>query len=95
MELIDKAALLEKSYYRGRPATVDHPWPDGAEVVDVEDIEDMPTIDAALVVHGQWEQGDYYDYGDVCSICDWDSGIDDCTWPYCPNCGAKMDLEVR
>ena len=54
MELIDRIALLEKSYYRGRPATVNNPWPDGAEVVDVEDIEAMPTVDAVEVVHAYW-----------------------------------------
>ena len=41
--------------------------------------------------HGRWEQGDFYDYGDVCSICDWDSEINNCKWSYCPNCAARMD----
>ncbi len=30
-------------------------------------------------------------YGDVCSLCDWDSEREPCNLPYCPNCGAKMD----
>lgn len=47
------------------------------------------------VVHGRWVQGDMYDYGDVCSRCDWDSSREPCRFNYCPNCGAKMDLEVN
>ena len=96
MELIDRAALLKKSYYRGRPATVNHPWGDGAEVVDVEDIEAMPTIDAVLLVHGRWIHH-YHDSGKpiddkwYCSECHMCNDHKR-TW-YCPNCGAKMDLE--
>lgn len=99
MELIDRAALLEKTYYRGRPATVNHPWADGAEVVDVEDIEAMPTVDAVPVVHAKWElrnvtggtNGRYW----CCSACDcirsyWEYKAED---NYCFKCGAKMDLE--
>ncbi len=54
-------------------------------------ITDAPIADAVEVVHGRWEQGDYYDYGDVCSVCDWDSAREPCKLSYCPNCGAKMD----
>ena len=63
-----------------------------AEIGDVIDIiDETPTVDAVEVVYGRWEQGDYYDCGDVCSVCDWDSLMDDCDFSYCPNCGAKMD----
>ncbi|WP_317380445.1 hypothetical protein [uncultured Intestinimonas sp.] len=51
----------------------------------------QPAADVAPVRHGRWEQGDMYDYGDVCSLCDWDSEREPCNLPYCPNCGAKMD----
>ena len=40
-----------------------------------------------------WEQGDYYDIGDVCSNCDYDSCVDNCRIPVCPRCGAEMILE--
>lgn len=42
---------------------------------------------------GHWEQGDYYDIGDVCSQCDYDSCEDDCRIPVCPCCGAEMFIE--
>ena len=104
MELIDRTALLEKSYYRGKPATVNHPWGDGAEVVDVEDIEAMPIIDAVPVVHGRWETvlGVLTPGGDPllrCPICRSRESEHLCgieyriIWHYCPICGAKMDLE--
>ena len=39
---------------------------------------------------GQWVCGDYYDVGDVCSECGWDSQEVYPSYRYCPNCGAKM-----
>ena len=95
MELIDKTALLEKSYYMGKPATVDHPWADGAEVVDVEDIEAMPIIDAAPVVHGRWILKETCGKNTEkfhCSVCN-KIPKSLCIETYCPDCGAKMDLE--
>lgn len=64
-----------------------------------EDIDELPTVDAAPVVHGRWinwgKSGTptYENYG-TCSVCHEDAEI--CTEHrnYCPNCGAKMDLEV-
>lgn len=45
--------------------------------------------------HGEWEQGDFYDIGDVCSICGHESFREPCKWNYCPNCGARMDGERK
>ena len=58
---------------------------DGEEV-----IKNAPTIEAEPVRYGRWMCGDYYDIGDVCSECDWDSGMVNPTLRYCPNCGADM-----
>lgn len=60
----------------------------------------IPTIDAVPVVHGRWK--DYPDCGvTACSACGW--SIEECfydpttlkPYPYCPNCGARMDGERR
>ena len=39
---------------------------------------------------GEWEVGDYYDCGDVCSCCVWDSALVPCEYNFCPDCGADM-----
>lgn len=54
------------------------------------------TVDAVPVVHGRWEwvTDDIY----KCSNCDEKSHVKEVMgqpdYNYCPNCGAKMDLEV-
>lgn len=55
------------------------------------DISELPAADVAPVVHGFWEQGDYYDMGDVCSACGYDTSREPGQFSYCPNCGARMD----
>ena len=71
--------------------------PHNGDLISSEEVEqaikEAPPIEAVKVIYGHWEQGDCYDIGDVCSVCDWDSGFDNCDWSYCPNCGAKMGLE--
>ena len=46
------------------------------------------------VWRGYWEQGDIYDYGDVCSKCQYDSGRELCKLNFCPRCGAPMTDEA-
>ena len=48
-------------------------------------------IEISRVRHGRWVCGDYYDVGDVCSECGCDYALAE--YNYCPNCGAKLDLE--
>ena len=67
----------------------------------LDEIEDIPAVDATPVVHGRWvhttKEDD--DWGGTfhrftCSACDWSMGDNPDGWGnYCPNCGAKMDLE--
>ena len=59
----------------------------------VKILNQFPSSDVEPVKHGRWVCGDYYDVGDVCSECDWDSQMICSSYRYCPNCGAKMDLE--
>lgn len=62
-------------------------------------IDDVPTADVAEVKHGKWlleREPDGKPYCFHCSVCDADFGrisIVSAT-PFCPWCGAKMDLEV-
>ena len=63
------------------------------EAIDI--IDNIPSADAAPIVHGHWDCGyDMFEYA-ICSSCKWDSGE---AWEYakknfkfCPHCGAKMD----
>ena len=67
---------------------------------DIEEIiNELPTVDAVEVVHGEWEvcEDDWNEEVTYkCSNCGdelvtlYGFEID---WNYCPNCGAKMDGE--
>ena len=65
----------------------------GAEINCFTTLEDaiehyqLPKADVAPVVHGRWEDGQ------LCSVCDFDRSYFRPRFNYCPNCGAKMDLE--
>ena len=64
-----------------------------SEVDVVRMLDKQPTIDAEPVRHGRWE-GKKWSYS--CSICGGlspeDGGV---KTNYCPDCGARMDLEVQ
>lgn len=59
-----------------------------------EMIQDAPAADVVPVVHGRWEYIGTDKNGHVyrCTNCAGRIGLDYET-AYCPNCGAKMDLE--
>ena len=56
----------------------------------IKHLEKFPTVDAAPVVHGQWEQVAEADY--KCSVCGFrfTTGDPISMFQYC-RCGAKMD----
>lgn len=74
------------------------------ELQDLQDeLEALPTADVAPVVHGRWvswaEAENFIPSSDryECSVCH-DAAQrlcngDDLLSSYCPNCGAKMDLD--
>ena len=70
------------------------PLPEPPEVVKADDIKAIPTADVAPVVHGKWRIGGVHPNGVIgnwkCSVCG-GTGLSDSN--FCPNCGAKMDLE--
>ena len=52
-------------------------------------------IEISRVRHGRWVEKEKYTFGIMydCSLCE-DRILDNGhSWNYCPNCGAKMDLE--
>ena len=90
MRLVDADELLKHAYDSGL-------WKDAEKgfhqrVVDVEVIEDAPTVD--LVVHAHNLNKDYPSLF-KCSNCGWSDDDtytgDTDTYNYCPHCGARMD----
>ena len=80
--------------YISREAALMKLMQDGCSAKNLQSISDMPAADVAEVVHGRWiwnEEGEIdWDQFYRCSNCGdkeyWESN-------FCPNCGAKMDLE--
>nr|WP_294371946.1 hypothetical protein [uncultured Ruminococcus sp.] len=72
-------------------------YPEG--MFDCEDvvnsIENAPSVEVAPVVHGRWiEDHDYLKCPECGIMVKRDFTFFDIgDWNYCPNCGAKMDLE--
>ena len=74
---------------------------DEAETCFLEAINEVPTEEVMPVVHARWIT-DPYDplYTPTCSACNLYISKhvynpEDATPPYCPNCGAKMDKEIK
>lgn len=94
---------LEQFAYCTEPATWYNPY-GGDCVVKMEDIEKLPTLDWAPIKHGRWVSlTECANAGVYCSVCNKKVYKEDYAWcnrknklrsPYCPHCGAKMDLEV-
>ena len=66
----------------------------------VSDLRDMKAADVDPVRHEQWIEPSRLHYGAKqyeCSLCYldafWKKHSITVKYPYCPNCGAKMDLE--
>lgn len=84
-EYINREAAI-RALLNDAPEQVSYSREDAADCIHY-----MDAADVAPVVHGRWLYGDYYDIGDVCSECDWDSQMTHPSYRYCPNCGARMD----
>lgn len=91
MRLIDADELREK-FCRddlGFGYCVDCSWNRACEK-----IQDAPTVDNELVRHGHWEEIRNA-YGELEGwLCECGREVKS-KYNYCPNCGAKMDLEVK
>ena len=80
-DAISRKALLKMQYRIDDSATLST-----RDVVNVEDIEDAPSVTPKEKV-GHWEDSSN---GWMCSICDREYSYDT---NYCPNCGARMESE--
>lgn len=59
-----------------------------------EMIQDAPAVDVVPVVHGKWIEKSYLlGISNFCSKCGENFGMPHGKFNFCPNCGAKMDLE--
>ena len=83
MIALSKEIIGDGDYYNGKDDMQD-------EIRDM--VSRFPAADVAPVRHGRWLPFHSTAAGDIqyCSACEIG-----CTWKpnYCPNCGAKMDLE--
>ena len=87
-EYIEREALYEKAYWHGEHPNVNNPFPDGVEAIDINDVDAIPAVDVAPVRHGRWKR-----YGRNLGECSSCGEIVNIRYKFCPNCGAKMDLE--
>ena len=70
----------------------------GIARLHVADIDVIQDADVVPVVHGKWidvrEKRLFGDHYFLCSNCKSRNGSM-ISFNYCPNCGAKMDLEIK
>ena len=105
MRLIDADAFDKELYIQQRKYEFDERWI-GYKIFDAIriDLSRRPTIDAAPVVHGKWVmmggmKPPEYHHHHQCSVCEsyapmrMPYGTREVLSPFCPTCGAKMDLE--
>ena len=105
MELVNREKLIAQ--YSANPETKGFMELVQDDYV-VEALKRAEVVDAALVVHAKWEINVEFNCGErihaTCSHCrtrgeirtrrsEW--GIWHIDSPYCPSCGAKMDLEDK
>lgn len=97
-EALEKDLNIRLSALRGKNGYYDH-YTDGFDEC-VDRVENFPAADAAEVKHGKWVKPHWRNSVSCanCSICGAEAyhydfhGVQK-TYRYCPNCGAKMDLE--
>ena len=101
MRLIDADALEERIVAEAEECPVDIRdqyevgYHNGMEMAKAMLIA-APTIDAQPVVHGEWEYIDFVSPNCQCTVCgglaSFDGDYHSEKTPYCPNCGATMDM---
>ena len=86
MRLIDADALEPHEVYMNYGCQ---------RIVYMDDIDEMPTIDAEPVRHGKWTWEECVYKCSECSHKAYGNILEcmDGTYKYCPNCGARMEIE--
>lgn len=82
-EYIERGALKQKKVY----SLERHEY-----VVPVAEIYWIPATDVVEVRHGEWKKRGNEK---KCSVCDFIYYSNNDEWTYCPNCGARMDVERK
>lgn len=98
------ADKLKQRFNAARANDIDVYGSDSPECFDAERanyiVNSMPTIEAEPVRYGRWIHtitedddwgGTFHKWS--CSVCNFHTGHNQALANYCPNCGAKMDLE--
>ena len=65
----------------------------GGIAESLDEIEDLPAVDAVPVVHGYWKEDPGIGCFWICSACGYPSEAfaANVLYKYCPRCGAKME----
>lgn len=66
---------------------------DRCEINEV--LNGLPAVDATLVIHARWCEEQERTNHWHCGNCGFVEGIVSRFYNYCPNCGAKMDIEEQ
>ena len=60
----------------------------------IEMVDEQPAVDAVPVIHSRWIKHSKHNGIYFCSRCH-EISLSNGHYPFCPNCGAKMDGERR
>lgn len=94
-EYIEREALLQALEEVGGCDAPPDSWADGWDKgisEAIKSVKELPAADVVEVRYGEWIYGDF----DIphCSECGYEK-MPNMISPYCPNCGAKMDGDMK
>ena len=95
---VKKKLRSVKDWFGGPPQTEQDKLAQAVVKMCIEEVDKLKPVDAVEVVHGHWIETKE---GTICSECheypfsDGYFAIANYNGDWCPNCGAKMDGEMR
>ena len=95
-DYISRNAAIELGYWHGEKPTVDNPFPDGVDAVDIVDIENLPAADVREVVTCEecvWHADYGYHYCNKWCVPCHDNAEFFCAYGERPNCGVPMEVD--